>query len=520
MSAPIKHILIVGGGSAGWLTAAILAARFQGGPSGVNITLVESPNVPTVGVGEGTWPSMRSTLQTIGLSETEFVRHCDAALKQGTWFKNWTAVGDQPYYHPFTQPAGFETVNLAEFWLQGLAGDKSFASAVSPQAAICDHNQAPKQIQIPEFAYTLNYGYHLDAAKFADLLKSHAVGQLGVEHKLADVIGVRTDGAGYIEALETEQLGALEADLFVDCSGFAGLLIDQHFNVPLTPQDHILFNDRALAVQVPYPSESEPIATSTKSTAQKAGWIWDIGLQHRRGVGHVFSSRFQSEDETYGILEQYLKDTGRAEGLDDLSPRLLEFEAGYRERFWVKNCVAIGLSGGFIEPLEASALVLIELSAQALADRLPANREVMRITANRFNTEFTYRWEQIIDFLKLHYLLSQRTEPYWVANCEPESISESLRDKMSLWQHQVPWYHDDFRRDEMFPAASYQYVMFGMGFRPDGAGVTLRSEPKQKASAQKLFQDVEQLTQRYRQHLPNNRALMSHLQQVPFGRTQ
>ena len=165
--------------------------------------------------------------------------------------------------------------------------------------------------------------------------------------------------------------------------------------------------------------------------------------------------------------------------------------------------------------MEASALVLIELSAQALADRLPANREVMRITANRFNREFTYRWEQIIDFLKLHYLLSQRTEPYWVANREPETISESLRDEMALWQHQVPWYHDDLRRDEMFPAASYQYVMFGMGFRPDGTGVTLRSESKQKASAQKLFQDVEQLTQRYRR-LPNNRSLMSHLQQVPF----
>ena len=161
---------------------------------------------------------------------------------------------------------------------------------------------------------------------------NHAVGQLGVEHKLADVVGVRTDGAGYIEALETEQLGVL-VRLFVDCSGFTGLLIDQHFNVPLTPQDHILFNDRAPAVQVPYPSESEPIATSTKSTAQQAGWIWDIGLQHRRGVGHVFSSRFQSENETYNILDQYLRDTGHADGLQDLSPRLLAFQAGYRERF-------------------------------------------------------------------------------------------------------------------------------------------------------------------------------------------
>ena len=207
MTEDIKNIVIVGGGSAGWLVASILAARFKPSDLGIRVTLVESPNVPSVGVGEGTWPSMRTTLKNIGISESEFIRECDASLKQGTWFKDWVDVGDTPYYHPFSLPEGFDSVNLAEHWLAGAAGDISFAEAVTPQFSVCENGRAPKQIGIPNYAYTVNYGYHLDAGKFAGLLTRNATQQLDVKHIAADVTGVLADDEGYITAVQTAQRG-------------------------------------------------------------------------------------------------------------------------------------------------------------------------------------------------------------------------------------------------------------------------------------------------------------------------
>jgi len=268
MTEDIKNIVIVGGGSAGWLVASILAARFKPSDLGIRITLVESPNVPSVGVGEGTWPSMRTTLKNIGISESEFIRECDASLKQGTWFKDWVAVGDTPYYHPFSLPEGFDSVNLAEHWLAGAAGDISFAEAVTPQFSVCENGRAPKQIGIPNYAYTVNYGYHLDAGKFAGLLTRNATQQLDVKHISADVTGVLADDEGYITAVQTAQQDEISGDLFIDCTGFQSLLLGQHYNVPLTSQRHHLFNNAAVAVQVPYADEKDSIAATTRSTAQ------------------------------------------------------------------------------------------------------------------------------------------------------------------------------------------------------------------------------------------------------------
>ena len=518
MTKDIKNIVIVGGGSAGWLVASILAARFKPSDLGIRVTLVESPNVPSVGVGEGTWPSMRTTLKNIGISEAEFIRECDASLKQGTWFKDWVDVGDTPYYHPFSLPEGFDSVNLAEHWLAGTAGDISFAEAVTPQFSVCENGRAPKQIGIPNYAYTVNYGYHLDAGKFAGLLTRNATQHLNVKHISADVTGVLNDAEGYITAVQTEQMGEVSGDLFIDCTGFQSLLLGQHYKVPLTSQQHHLFNNAAVAVQVPYADQNDSIAATTRSTAQTNGWVWDIGLQNRRGVGHVFSTDYQSPQETEQKLDEYLKHTGRPEGLSGLSPRLLEFEPGYREQFWVKNCLAIGLSAGFIEPLEASALVLIELSANALADRMPRDRDAMQIIAKRFNAEFLGRWRQIIDFLKLHYVLSSRSDSrYWRDNRLASSIPDTLRENLSLWQTQPPWYHDDLRRDDMFPAASYQYVLYGMGFKTNSALHTLRDDDVQRELAIRLFSETRKKAQRFGQHLPPNRYLMDQVRTQDFA---
>ena len=331
MSLIKQNIVILGGGTAGWLTANILAAEFDP-HSGIKVTLVESPTTPTIGVGEGTWPSMRSTLLKIGISEKAFIQSCSATLKQGTYFKGWASGESDEYYHPFTLPHGFADLNLAEYWNAGMLGEGCFAESVTPQFAACEAGLAPKQIQVPEYAYTLNYGYHLDAGKFAELLRTNAVDHLGVTHVIADVNAVRDDIDGNSEALETTT-GELSGELFVDCSGFRSLLLGDHYEVPLSSQRDILFNDRALAAQVPYNDPFDSIATTTRATAHHAGWFWDIGLQHRRGVGAVFSSQHTDLTRMEQALDQYLRDTGYSAGLSDTEARLIEFEPGYRLHF-------------------------------------------------------------------------------------------------------------------------------------------------------------------------------------------
>ena len=259
MSIGTTNIVIVGGGSAGWLTANILAARYINDSAGVSVTLVESPIIPTVGVGEGTWPSMRTTLNAIGLDEADFIRECNASMKQGTWFKDWVDTDDHPYYHPFSLPEGFDKVNLAEHWLNGEAGNLSFAEAVTPQYLVCEQARAPKQLGVPNYAYTVNYGYHLDAGKFAALLTRHAVENLGVIHIKADVSCVKADTDGFIRSVETRQAGEIIGDLFIDCTGFKSLLLGEHFGVQMKSQSAFLFNDSALAVQVPYEDETAEI---------------------------------------------------------------------------------------------------------------------------------------------------------------------------------------------------------------------------------------------------------------------
>jgi tryptophan 7-halogenase len=234
------------------------------------------------------------------------------------------------------------------------------------------------------------------------------------------VSAVRSHDNGDIAALQTRGHGDIEGDLFIDCSGLASLLLGQHYGVALQSQQHVLFNDSALALQVPYADPNAPLASATIATAHAEGWTWDIGLPTRRGVGLVFSSSHTSQDAAETTLRAHVQRSG---GPADLpTPRLIRFTPGYRERFWHRNCVAVGLSSGFIEPLEASALALVELSAAMIRDELPATRADMDIVAKRFNDAFAYRWSRIIDFLKLHYVLSQRSDSsYWIDHRRAET---------------------------------------------------------------------------------------------------
>lgn len=505
MNELIKRVVIAGGGSAGWLTAGVIAAEHR---TGLTITLIESPDIGPIGVGEGTWPTMRDTLRGIGVTETDFIRECDASFKQGSKFEQW--VSGQPddyYFHPFVLPLGYTETNLVAGWLQRHA-DARFADVVSFQPHLCMRGKAPKQMATPEYAAVANYAYHLDAGKFGAFLRKHCVEQLGVRHVVDHIVEIVSHENGDIAALRTKTGAVVEGDLFIDCTGMQSLLLGRHYGVGFRSQRHVLFNDSALALQIPYADEGSPIASQTISTAQSSGWIWDIGLPTRRGVGHVYSSAHVSDEAAALELRNYVE---RTDGPKDFSaPRKLSFDPGYRETFWRRNCVAIGLSAGFIEPLEASALALVELSAAMLRDQMPATRTQMDIAANRFNDAFTYRWERVIDFLKLHYVLSQRVDSeFWRDNRRSESIPDRLAELLLLWRHQSPSRYDLFRIEEVFPSASYQYVLYGMGFRPEASSFAKRSDDAGRA--EEFFRETAALSGRMLAALPSNRELIAHV---------
>jgi flavin-dependent dehydrogenase len=509
MTTPIQSVVVVGGGTAGWITAGRIAARHNTRAGGVRVTLIESPTIPTIGVGEGTWPTMRNTLRKIGIAETQFMRECDAAFKQGAKFARWVNGGtDDFYYHPLMLPQAFTKMNLAPYWHHDTRG-RSFSSAVCFQEAVCEHGLAPKLITTPEYAGVANYAYHLNAGKFAELLRRHCIEQLGVRHVLDDVTGINAAPNGDIASVTTAVSGAISGDLFVDCTGFSALLIGKHFGVPFIDRSDVLFADNALAVQVPYDDANAPVACHTISTAQAAGWIWDIGLQSRRGVGYVYSSRHVDHDSAVTTLRDYVGP--RIEGL---SVRRIPIRSGHRRLFWQNNCVAVGLSAGFLEPLEASALVLVELSAEMISEQLPPCREVMDVLAKRFNETFSYRWDRIIDFLKLHYMLSQRGEAFWQDNRDPATIPSDLKEQLDLWRYCPPGDHDFTSNKEVFPAASYQYVLYGMGFRTDTR--FLAHTLTQADSAREQFAQNDRAIQQALVTLPKHRQLLQKVQQYGF----
>jgi len=263
----------------------------------------------------------------------------------------------------------------------------------------------------------------------------------------------------------------------------------------------VLFCDTAMAMQVPYESPDAAMASHTISTAQSAGWTWDIGLPTRRGIGYVYSSRHITDEQAEEELRRYIGPQARG-----LSARKIPIRAGHRQSFWKNNCVAVGLASGFLEPLESSAIVLVELAAKLIAEQMPANREVMDIVATRFNDVNHYRWGRIIDFLKLHYVLTKRPEKFWRDNTDPKSVPDRLKNLLHLWKYQPPWFFDEFDRiEEVFPAASYQYVLYGMGFKTD---VMPADNSGTRSTAAAYMNENVAMTRKLRTQLPKNRDLV------------
>ena len=511
MNRPTRTVVVAGGGTAGWITANLIAAEYPGCEDGpLRVVLVESPDVPTIGVGEGTWPSMRTTLGRIGLSEDEFVRATGASFKQGTRFYGWSDNGNaaDSYCHPFSLPVEYANLNPAWYWLEQARG-RAFAEFVTPQARVIAEGLAPKQLATPQYAFTVNYGYHLDAVKFAALLHRHAVEQLGVRYVSGNVRRIEAHPDGDIAALSLDTGERVEGDLFVDCTGQRALLIGGHYGEPLAPVREFLFNDRAIAVQVPHAAPGAAIASVTRATAQSAGWIWDIGLGARRGLGHVHSSAHIGDEAALAALKRYVERTSEGVDADSLAYRTIAFEPGYRNELWIRNCVAVGLSAGFVEPLEASALALVEQSAGIISQQLPRNRRIMDVVAARFNSKMRYHWQRIVEFLKLHYAASRREDSdYWHDNRAADSCPDGLKEKLTLWRQQPPWHDDAPRIDELFPSASYQYVLYGMGFTPCYSGADKGPYVRLHAKADEAFHSVREQGRRLARLLPTNRELL------------
>jgi len=513
MNNNINQVVIVGGGTAGWLTAAKLAKKLNSvAEDAVQVTLIESPDIPTVGVGEGTWPTMRKTLAELDIDESEFMRFCFASFKQATKFVNWKetpkANHSNSYYHLFSGIIAAEEFNLSPYWTMS-DKQQSYADFISPQAAICQQGLAPKNMANRAYEGLVNYAYHLDAGKFAEFLKELCVNKFGVNFISANVTKVKVNDQGDIDAVETDKAGIVIGDFFVDCSGFKCLLLGETYGIKFKSIKDTLFTDHAIAMQVPYQSPGQDISSETISTAQSAGWTWDIGLANRRGTGYVYCSDFISHDEAEATLRAYVGPQA-----EQLSSRRIKMNCGYREKFWHRNCVAIGLSAAFVEPLEASAIFLIEASANMLCDQFPRHRSLLPMVEKKFNESFNYRWKKTIDFIKLHYFLSNRTEGFWQANKALSSVPDSLQEQIENWRYQPISQYDFPHVYEPFLQDSYQYVLHGMGFAQQIAHNSASFH--QQRMAENITQKNQKVTQQLLAKLPTNRALIEQLMKHNF----
>ena len=448
-----RRIVIVGGGTAGWMTAAALA-RFC--IPGHSVTLVESDEIGIVGVGEATIPTINVFNNALGIDEAEFVAATGATYKLGIAFEGW-GKPNEAYVHAFGlvgQALGI--VPFHHYWLRGrsLGIAKPLGHYILNTIAIAGnrfaHVQRPPDSKLP----AIPYAFHFDAGLYAKFLRGFAE-ERGVARREGRIVAVeRNQENGDIAAVLLANGMRIAGDLFVDCSGFRGLLIEQELEAGFDDWSHWLPCDRAVAV----PCERvDPLIPLTRSIARAAGWQWRIPLQHRTGNGHVFSSRFISEDEATATLLANL------DGKPLADPRTIRFTTGKRRKAWVRNVVAIGLSSGFIEPLESTAIHLIQTAINRLLDLLPAG-EVNDAARNEYNRRANLEMERIRDFIILHYHSNQRAgEPFWDA-VRTMDVPEELKAKIDLFR---PSGRIMPSADELFDARGWVQVMIGQNILPE-----------------------------------------------------
>ncbi|WP_052749148.1 tryptophan halogenase family protein [Arsukibacterium ikkense] len=459
-----RKVVIVGGGSAGWMTAAYLngALNKQGTEQNVLIELLESPDIPRISVGEATIPSMRHLLAVVGVDELAFMKATDATFKQSIKYCNWLHNDNSFYHHPFTSMRVQPLDRAGSDWLKS---DRSipFMETCSAQPIICEMGLAPLMLQKWDMGSRLNYAYHMNAQKFADYLRDFSTAR-GVVHTLANLTGVEMLGPEKIVAVTTDTQQRLTADLFVDCTGFKAKLIEEQLGVGFEDCSQWLLCDRAITMHLPYdkfyPGMVRPYTTAT---ALSAGWIWDIPMQNQRSVGYVHSSQFISIEQAEQEMRAY-----QGPGTEQLNARVVNFKVGRRQGNWRGNCVAIGLSGGFIEPLESTGLYLSDLGAVLLAEHFPYDDQDMAVLAARYNRLMANRFYEILDFINMHYCMTKRSDTaFWREVQKPERITERLKAKLAYWRIKPPSAHDF--QDQWYPGMAAMASGSGAGADPRAA---------------------------------------------------
>lgn len=457
----MHSITIVGGGTSGWMTAVLLNQAYNKFTSTVHIRLIESPDVDIVGVGEATVPAIKDFLQAVGIDETDFMKHTNATLKTGILFKNWCAPKENNlvhcYMHPFDQEKVEKRLDVATSWLLS-ERKQPYDQTVSIAHALAMQNLTPKIMSSAAYKSIVPYSYHLDARLFGQYLRDYACAK-GVERVEAHVSKVNVTG-NIISSVETDK-GLYGSDFFIDCTGFRGVLIG-HLDDETNWYSYrdALFCDSAITIQTHQPDDY--IAKSfTEAYALNAGWAWKIDLQNRTGNGYVYSSRYVSTSDAENEFRRHLNLP------DDVKFNHIEMKVGRRTKQWIGNCVAIGLSSGFIEPLESTGLHLIYLAARffVLHNNFEHNSSS---NVNGFNKTMCKTYDELKDFIVLHYVLSDRKDTaFWRDVHKTLEACPELARRLELWKTKVCEFFDvSDSTSHMFSDISYRYILYGMNYYP------------------------------------------------------
>ena len=470
----VRNVVIVGGGTSGWMTASYLKAAFG---HRLGVTLVESPNVPTIGVGEATFSTIRHFFDYLGLDEREWMPPCQATYKLAIRFENWRSP-DHHFYHPFEHLRVVDGFPLTDWWLHRGEGQR-FDRDCFLIASLCDAKRSPRDLDGTLFeqdfkeggaerAYrtTLTeqdtqfpYAYHFDAALLARYLTRYGT-ERGVRHVLDDVIDVARDERGWIRNVLTKEHGELAGDLFVDCTGFRGMLLNKALGVPFMSYQDTLPNDSAVALRVPVDMAAQGIPPCTTATAQDAGWIWTIPLFGRVGTGYVYASDYCTPDEA----EQTLRDfVGPA--ADGLAANHIRMRIGRSEVSWVNNCVAIGLSSGFVEPLESTGIFFIQNAVEQLVKHFPTERWDERLRRS-YNRQVANAIDGVHEFLGLHYYAAARQDNQYWKDTKTRPLPGALAERIEQWQVRLPDRESVFPHYHGFEPYSYIAMILGLGGLP------------------------------------------------------
>ncbi len=514
MSNAIEHITIVGGGTAGWMAAAMIfgVRNRRNDGEDLRITLIESPSIPTVGVGEATTLSMGWMLNLLAIDEKDFFQKCDASFKLGVRFDGWDRNADgtpTSFFHPFAAPAylfGFPPAYHYHKRRRDGAALAPFAEAMAPLCALLTANRAPRTADAADFEGLVPYTYHVDAGLLSGYLREFCT-TVGVEHVLDDVRDVTLDDRGFVASLELERGGTFPVEFVIDCSGFRGVVIKKALAEPFVSYAESLPCDRALALQVPH-LDGAKLPPYTTAAALDAGWAWSVPLYSRHGTGYVYSSAHVSDDEALAHLRDHVGPEA-----DAGEPAFIRMSVGRAARSWVNNCVAIGLAGGFIEPLESTSIHVVQMSIRWFLDNFP-DRACSPPLRDSYNALIEELYRDIRDFIVMHYLLSNREDTeFWRAARHDLVMPEPLREKLALWRHKLPSAPDCPNQLSLFTEWSYIYVLYGKDYFD---GVTF---PIEDALADDDFDKFTQWLDQRRANLlasaPDHRELLDQLRRMP-----